>query len=45
MIIYAMPSVQKMQEEGENMAGNILITGAKMVLPTGTVTGDLRITD
>ena len=27
------------------MAGNILITGAKMVLPTGTVTGDLRITD
>tara|TARA_B100001996_G_scaffold340582_1_gene294177 strand:+ start:28 stop:1431 length:1404 start_codon:yes stop_codon:yes gene_type:complete len=27
------------------MTGNILITGAKMVLPTGTVTGDLRITD
>ncbi len=27
------------------MNGNILITGAKMVLPTGTVTGDLRITD
>ena len=45
MIIYAMPSVQRMQEEGENMTGNILITGAKMVLPTGTVTGDLRITD
>ena len=40
-----MPSVQKMQEEGENMVGNILITGAKMVLPTGTVTGDLRITN
>ena len=40
-----MPSVQKMLEEGEKMAGNILITGAKMVLPTGTVTGDLRITD
>ena len=34
-----------MLEEGENMTGNILITGAKMVLPTGTVTGDLRITD
>ena len=40
-----MHSVQKMLEEGENMTGNILITGAKMVLPTGTVTGDLRITD
>ena len=24
MIIYAMPSVQKMLEEGENMAGNIV---------------------
>ena len=27
------------------MDGNILIKGAKMVLPTGTITGDLRITD
>ncbi len=27
------------------MEGNILIKGAKMVLPTGTITGDLRITD
>ena len=26
------------------MDGNILITGAKMVLPDGIVTGDLRIT-
>ena len=34
-----------MLEEGEIMNGNILITGAKMVLPNGIVTGDLRITD
>ncbi len=35
-----------MLEEGEKMNNrNILITGAKMVLPTGIVTGDLRITD
>ena len=27
------------------MDGNILITGAKMVLPNGIVTGDLRITN
>jgi len=43
--MYAMHSVLKMQEEGETMNGNILITGAKMVLPNGIVTGDLRITD
>ena len=40
-----MPSDPKKQEEGENVTGNILITGATMVLPNGTVTGDLRITD
>ena len=27
------------------MNGNILITGAQMVLPSGIKTGDLRITD
>ena len=37
------PFVLKVQEEGEKMNGNILITGANMVLPTGTKTGDLRI--
>ena len=36
---------QKMLERSEKMSGNILITGAHMVLPTGTVIGDLRITD
>ena len=40
-----MPSDPKKQEGGENVTGNILITGATMVLPNGTVTGDLRITD
>jgi dihydroorotase len=30
---------------GDNMKGNILITGAKMVLPNGIQTGDLRISD
>jgi len=40
-----MHSALKMQKEGEIMNGNILITGAKMVLPNGIVTGDLRITD
>ncbi len=40
-----MHSVPKMLEEGEKMNGSILITGASMVLPTGIVTGDLRITD
>ena len=44
-MMYAMHSDLKMQEEGEKMEGNILITGAKMVLPDGIVTGDLRITD
>ena len=34
---------QKMPEEGEIMSGNILITGASMVLPSGIVKGDLRI--
>ena len=38
-----MHSGLKPQEEGEIMSGNILITGATMVLPTGTVVGDLRI--
>ena len=39
-----MHSVLRMQEEGDDtMNGNILITGAKMVLPTGIETGDLRI--
>jgi len=42
-MIYAMHSVPKVLGEGENMKGNILITGAKMVLPTGIATGDLRI--
>ena len=42
-MMYAMLSVQKMLEEGETMNGNILITGAKMVLPNGIATGDLRI--
>ena len=41
--MYAMHSVPKVLEEGEKMNGNILITGAKMVLPTGITTGDLRI--
>jgi dihydroorotase len=41
--MYAMHSVPKVLEEGENMNGNILITGAKMVLPTGIAIGDLRI--
>ena len=40
-----MHSDPKMLEEGEKMDGNILITGAKMVLPNGIVTGDLRITN
>ena len=40
-----MHSGLKLQEEGEIMSGNILITGATMVLPTGTVVGDLRIKD
>ena len=30
---------------GDNMNGNILITGAKMVLPNSTIVGDLRIKD
>ena len=34
-----------MLKEGENVTGDILITGATMVLPNGAVTGDLRITD
>ena len=42
---YVMHSDPKMLEEGEKMDGNILITGAKMVLPNGIVTGDLRITN
>ena len=42
---YVMHSDPKMLEEGEKMDGNILITGAKMVLPSGIVTGDLRITN
>ena len=45
MIQCVMHSALKMLEEGEIMNGNILITGAKMVLPNGIVTGDLRITD
>ena len=44
-MMYATHSGPKVQEEGEKMEGNILITGAKMVLPDGIVTGDLRITD
>ena len=36
---------QKILKKGEKMNGNILITGANMVLPSGIVTGDLRITD
>ena len=43
--MYVMHSGLKPQEEGEIMSGNILITGATMVLPTGTVVGDLRIKD
>tara|TARA_B100000767_G_C19764655_1_gene536911 strand:+ start:141 stop:1583 length:1443 start_codon:yes stop_codon:yes gene_type:complete len=31
--------------EGEQMTGNMLITGAKMVLPNGTLIGDLRISN
>ena len=34
----------RVQEEGEIMNGNILITGANLVLPTGIEKGDLRIT-
>ena len=33
----------RVQEEGEIMNGNILITGANLVLPTGIEKGDLRI--
>ena len=40
-----MHSDPKMLEEGEKMDGNILITGAKMVLPNGIVIGDLSITN
>ena len=40
-----MHSDPKMLEEGEKMDGNILITGAKMVLPNGIEIGDLRITN
>lgn len=42
---YVSRFVQNLLEEGEKMNKNILITGAKMVLPTTTVIGDLRITD
>ena len=45
MMEYATHLDQRVLEEGEKMNRNILITGAKMVLPTGIVSGDLRITD
>ena len=45
MTKYAMLSDQRTLEEGEKMSGSILITGANMVLPSGTQIGDLRITD
>ena len=41
----AMHLDQKTLEEGEKMGGNMLITGASMVLPSGIQKGDLRITD
>jgi dihydroorotase len=43
--MYVKRSGQKMREGDEQMSKNILITGAKMVLPNGTIEGDLRITD
>ena len=42
--MYVMPLDQKALG-GDNMKGNILITGAKMVLPNGIQSGDLRISD
>ena len=41
----ATPLDQRVREEGEEMSGSILVTGASMVLPTGIAVGDLRITD
>ncbi len=42
---YATLLDQRVREEGEEMSGSILVTGASMVLPTGIAVGDLRITD
>ena len=42
---YATHSDQRAQEEGEKMSGNILVTGASMVLPSGISVGDLRISN
>ena len=42
---FATPLDQRVREEGEEMSGSILVTGASMVLPTGIAVGDLRITD
>ena len=44
MILCVIPLDPKVLEEGEIMNGNILITGANLVLPTGIKQGDLRIT-
>ena len=43
--MYVMHLDPRVLEEGENMSGNILITGASMVLPDGIFIGDLRITN
>ena len=44
MMIFVMHLDQRAQG-GDNMKGNILITGANLVLPNGIVKGDLRIRD
>ena len=42
MTMYVMPLDQKALG-GDNMKGNILITGAKMVLPNGIQSGDREL--